>query len=519
MRNNEIRFGLPTGTVLKGNYSSYRIVDSIGQGTFGITYLAEILNDSGLDSGMLVCIKEFFMRDINGRSGTNVICSSDRGIFEHYRHKFEREARNLETIKDDNIVRVVESFRDNNTVYYAMSFISGGSLDELIQTRGAIAEKEALGIASTLAYALERLHSQGMVHLDLKPSNVMMLGGKMPVLIDFGLAKHFDEHGQPESSTTVGAGTPGYAPMEQSHYRGNDNNPWPLDIYALGGTTYKMLTGLRPPSAPDIYNDGFPDSELKKAGVSDMTIEIVRKSMSPLKDDRYQTANEMQQSIDRHLAELNQGQYPECISQNPDVSASVDMYSVNTETNASHSTQNSTRSGNEAADTPQYANVYDNPMANYFSPKPQKDNRIRNWILTVLIAIVVASIVFFGIQYYRAHNGIYDVSTESDSIELAKTESQSDVTANGEYRLIQMVGTDMPSSLELTVEKGNVSGEWHNRIGDIKFKGVYSDNCFQLRSTTTSLRLFLRDNGDNTFEGTLSGGGREESIVKFEYVK
>lgn len=530
MRNKNIRFGLPAGTILKGNYSSYRIVESLGQGTFGITYLAEILNDSGLDSGMLVCVKEFFMRDINGRNGTEVKCSSERGIFENYRDKFEREARNLESIKDDNIVRVVESFRGNNTVYYAMSFISGGSLDELIDTLGRIDEKEALCIASTLAYALERLHRQGMAHLDMKPSNVMMMGGKMPVIIDFGLAKHFNADGQPETSTTVGAGTPGYAPIEQSHYHGKDSNPWPMDVYALGGTMYKMLTGKRPPSAPDIYNDGFPEGDLKSLGISDRTIEIVRKSMAPMKTDRYATADEMQQEIDRHIADFNSAQ---SYSENTEyASSSTDYASVNAPHNSSYSSSyhsddyynnnhgnNGGGNNNGNNQQPRYANVYDNPMANYFPPKQPKDNRVRNWIMTIVIAIVVACGVFFGLGYFI--NGSHSASSEQteDSANTSDLEPKADITASGEYRLIQMVGTDMPSSLDLTVDKGKVTGEWHNRVGDIKFKGVYTDNCFQLRSTTTSMRLFLRDNGDNTLEGTLSGGGREESIVKFEYVK
>lgn len=112
------------------------------------------------------------------------------------------------------------------------------------------------------------------------------------VIIDFGLSKQYDESGEPESSTKVGAGTPGYAPIEQANYREGKDFPVTMDIYALGGTMFKMLTGRRTPEASDILNDGFPTYELYKRGIQNNLIAIISKAMSPTQKERYQTIAE-----------------------------------------------------------------------------------------------------------------------------------------------------------------------------------------------------------------------------------
>lgn len=99
-----------------------------------------------------------------------------------------------------------------------------------------------------------------MLHLDLKPANIMRKGNEDLVLIDFGLSKQFNSNGNPETSTKIGLGTPGYAPIEQANFRKEDYSTLPatLDIYALGGTMFKMITGKNPTDASAILNDGFP---------------------------------------------------------------------------------------------------------------------------------------------------------------------------------------------------------------------------------------------------------------------
>ncbi|MCD7721397.1 MAG: protein kinase, partial [Prevotellaceae bacterium] len=192
-----------------------------------------------------------------------------------------------------------EEFETNGTVYYAMDYISGGSLDDHIARKGRLNEKETVGFAREICSALQFMHENGMLHLDLKPLNIMLRDGHA-VLIDFGLSKQYNEVGEPESSTKVGAGTPSYAPIEQASYRDGKGFPVTMDIYALGATMFKMLTGRRPPEASDIMNFGFPADELQGLGVSPWLIELTGKCMSYMFKERPQSAAEVLEVLERH---------------------------------------------------------------------------------------------------------------------------------------------------------------------------------------------------------------------------
>ena len=127
----------------------------------------------------------------------------------------------------------------------------------------------------------------------------MMRENGEPALIDFGLSKEYDKSGKPETSTTVGRGTPGYAPIEQAQYREGVDFPATMDVYALGATMFKMLTGTRAPEASDILNYGFPYRELKKHNVSDALIACISKAMEPTKKKRFQTVKDFVTAIDK----------------------------------------------------------------------------------------------------------------------------------------------------------------------------------------------------------------------------
>ena len=307
---------LPEGIVLHGEAYDYKITSVLGQGSFGITYRAKVEMRGALgtlDSNMYVAIKEFFMKEVNGRDNTSVTSGSTSrdGLFEYYREKFEREARNLSTLQHKNIVRVLESFQANGTVYYAMEYISGQSLDSLIikAPHHCLDAATALGYTQQLGSALSFMHSKGMLHLDVKPANAMVKDDGTVVLIDFGLSKQYAANGEPESSTKVGAGTPGYAPLEQASYREGKGFPTMMDVYALGGTLYKMLTGQRPPEASEILNDGFPIGEMKQHGVPPQVAACVRKAMAPLKKDRYKTIDQLLNALAQ--CSLHGGSYDE----------------------------------------------------------------------------------------------------------------------------------------------------------------------------------------------------------------
>lgn len=291
---------LAPGTVLHGAAYCYKIIQTLGQGTFGITYLAEACDSTAVNdeaTAMYVTVKEFFISKINGRNGTAVTASDDGGYFDHYKRRFVKEAQNLESLHHNNIVKVAEAFESNNTAYYVMEFIDGETLSQYIARRGAVDERRAVALTLEIADALAYMHSRNMLHLDIKPSNVMLRDGHA-VLIDFGLSKQYDDKGEPESSTSIGLGTPGYAPVEQANYHEHCGLPATLDIYALGATMMKMLTGIEQmPTASEVLNDGFPTILFRQKGVSAQLTTVVQKAMSPLKKDRYQTVNELKAAL------------------------------------------------------------------------------------------------------------------------------------------------------------------------------------------------------------------------------
>jgi len=293
--------GLKPGTSLQGG--KYKIIRTLGQGSFGITYLAStrtVINGGlgRMEVSVNVTVKEFFMSDLNSRAadGTGVEKTNSPLVY-NYRVKFRREAENLSKLHHPNIVKVLEVFEENNTAYYVMEFIDGETLDDYIRGKGRLPEDEALRISGSVCTALTYMHAHNMLHLDLKPKNIMLDSEGGIRLIDFGLAKQFNDNGEPESSTSLGLGTPGYAPIEQAQYKQDGTLPVTLDIYALGATLYKMLTGHTPPESSYILNEGLPQDVLQGAGVSPAVIAVVTKAMAALRKDRYPTVDAMQRAL------------------------------------------------------------------------------------------------------------------------------------------------------------------------------------------------------------------------------
>lgn len=304
---NNTTTSLAIGTILHGEAYDYKIMDVLGQGTFGITYKAKVEMKGALgrlDSNMYVAVKEFFMKEVNGRENSSVTSgsTSNGGLFYYYRDKFEREARNLSTLSHPNIVKVLEAFHANGTTYYSMEYIDGISLDKKIaqSPQGRMPLTEAIETLKQISAAIAFMHSRNMLHLDVKPGNVMMRKDGTAVLIDFGLSKQYTSDGEPESSTKVGAGTPGYAPIEQASYHEGKGFPTMMDVYALGGTLFKMLTGQRPPEASEILNEGFPTDSLRQLFIPDNIVNSISRAMAPLKKDRWQTVDEFVNHLDEH---------------------------------------------------------------------------------------------------------------------------------------------------------------------------------------------------------------------------
>ena len=276
---------LQTNTTLQGG--KYRIERVLGQGGFGITYLAEQVS-----LGRKVAIKEFFMKDFCGRSDdTRTVETPSTGSsrqVELYRKKFVKEAHNLARLSHPNIINVIEVFEENGTVYYVMPYLSGGSMYDYVKNHGALSEDEAMKYIRQIAKALKYMHEDMHIcHYDVKPSNILLDGKGYAILIDFGISKNYDASGHETSTTPVGL-SEGYAPIEQ--YQQNVAEFSPVsDIYALGATLYYLLHGKCPVNAP---SRAAGTALLMKKNLSQNTKDLINATMKISKAERAQSMDE-----------------------------------------------------------------------------------------------------------------------------------------------------------------------------------------------------------------------------------
>lgn len=199
-------------------------------------------------------IKEFFPKDFCNRDEATaqitVGTQSKKALVEKLKRKFTDEARALCRLSHPGIVSVTDVFEENGTAYFVMDYVEGRSLSDMLKIEGPMSEARAVGYIRQIALALQYVHNNNRLHLDVKPANIMVDKNDHAVLIDFGASKQYDEESGENTSTIMGK-TPGYAPIEQM---GNNVQKFApaTDIYALGATLYKLLTGVTPPSSADL---------------------------------------------------------------------------------------------------------------------------------------------------------------------------------------------------------------------------------------------------------------------------
>ena len=270
-------YALQPDSTLQGG--KYRIIEKLGQGGFGITYLAE----NTLLEGK-VAIKEFFFKEYCERddstSYVTVPTSSNRETVLRFKQKFIKEAKTIFRLNHPNIVRIHDVFEENGTAYYVMEYIEGESLGDMVKRRGAIPEAEALDYVKDVASALEYIHSKNINHLDIKPGNLMKRkeDGKV-LVIDFGVAKQYDLATSQGTTTTPVGISHGYSPAEQYRKNGVQSFSPQSDVYALAATLFKLLTGSTPPEAMEIQDEGLPVAELQAKQISRPVISAIAMAM------------------------------------------------------------------------------------------------------------------------------------------------------------------------------------------------------------------------------------------------
>ena len=279
------------GTLLKNG--EYRIEKVLASGGFGITYLA-----GQVALGRKVAVKEFFMKDICNRDENHINISvpsvGSKELVSRFRQKFLKEARLIASFDHSNIIRIHDVFEENGTAYYVMEYLEGESLGALVSRQGALDEQLAVRYIRQIASALAEVHAANLLHLDVKPANIMLKKKGDAVLIDFGISKHYDDSGSQTSSAPVGI-SEGYAPLEQYESGALYDFSPATDIYSLGATLYFLLTGHRPPKAGDVMNDGLP---VLPEDISLAVRNAIGAAMIPRRKDRPQSIAEFLEILD-----------------------------------------------------------------------------------------------------------------------------------------------------------------------------------------------------------------------------
>lgn len=283
---------LPEGIEL----GDYRIVRTLGQGGFGITYLA-----LGKTTGRKVVIKENLPSFCACRDQSNMCVAATNPDdpaqeFVKYQADFVREARLLAGLKHPNIVQVQGAFEALGTAYYVMPWVGGRELHRIAPAPEKLDEAWLCPLLHELLDALAYLHERNIYHRDIKPANILVTDEGQPVIIDFGTARSIVS----ERSATL-VGSPGYSPIEQITSHGQ-RGPW-TDIYSLGATCYRLITGEQPPDSvariaaeTDSLQPLSGRPELRKR-FSQALLKSLDKALAVRGKDRWQSAREWKAAL------------------------------------------------------------------------------------------------------------------------------------------------------------------------------------------------------------------------------
>lgn len=295
---------LPDGHLLQNG--KYRLTHVVGQGGFGITYrgvwYTEVKGSLGtVKTEVPICVKEYFFKDYcyrePGSQAVKVHSETGKVLFNKFKEKLIKEAKILSEVHHPYIVNVLEVFEENNTAYIAMEYISGFSLKYMLEKNGILPETTVLKYVRQIGEALQFVHDKSILHLDIKPSNILIDKNGNARLIDFGVSKRYDIE-QEETSTTMLTLSKGFASIEQYDNEGIQVfSPRP-DIYSLGATMYNLLTGKIPTESILRATRPLQKPSEINAAISLKTEAVIIKAMQIVPADRFETVGEMLASLD-----------------------------------------------------------------------------------------------------------------------------------------------------------------------------------------------------------------------------
>lgn len=284
-------YSLQRNTGLIGRYV---IQEVLGQGGFGITYL-------GIDKlyGNKVAIKEYYPQKIAMRKAqyedvVTVTSIEEKNNYNKGKKRFLDEAQVMARFnKNEGIVKILDFFEANNTAYIVMEYLEGITLKQYLGKYGVIQFRNLIEMMLPLLEALIEIHSQGLIHRDISPDNIMVQHNSKLKLMDFGAARDYTESGNKSLTVIL---KPGYAPPEQYQTHGVQG-PW-TDIYALCATIYKCLTGITPPDAiARVMDDKFKEPDQLDGKLSPDIKKILWKGMNIFPEERYQDIVEFGEDV------------------------------------------------------------------------------------------------------------------------------------------------------------------------------------------------------------------------------
>lgn len=490
---------LPSGYILQNG--KYRLNHVVGQGGFGITYNAvwftEVKGPLGtLKTEVPVCIKEYFFKDYCFRDPqTNAVqVHSETGniLFAKFKEKQIKEAKILSDVSHPYIVNVLEVFEENNTAYIVMEYISGCSLKYMMETKGVLSESKLLKYTRQIGEALVFVHQNNILHLDIKPSNILIDKNDNARLIDFGVSKRYDLESE-ETSTTMLTLSKGFAAIEQYDSEGTQLfSPCP-DIYSLGATMYNLITGKAP--VESILRATRPlirPSEFNPA-ISPKTEDAILKAMEIVPQNRFQSAKEMLDALDIPVE---------------DTQDSNDLQ------------QTFPESGEETVLLPVDEN-YSKQV------KPSAHKKKKTWIAgtSVLVALsaIIVSAVFFIVQHNSAQEGLINQQREDDfnnaePKEVLNTESvEEELPANSQQELTvpakedvaepvitkknentevkeqEVIVAELPNESELEANYNQLIASGKEKMNIFDFEGARKDfsEAKAIRLTEEVVRLLI----------------------------
>lgn len=428
-------YSLQRNTGLIGRYV---IQEVLGQGGFGITYL-------GIDKlyGNKVAIKEYYPQEIAMRKAqyedvVTVTSIEEKNNYDKGKKRFLDEAQVMARFnKNEGIVKILDFFEANNTAYIVMEYLEGITLKQYLGKYGVIQFRNLIEMMLPLLEALIEIHSQGLIHRDISPDNIMVQHNSKLKLMDFGAARDYTESGNKSLTVIL---KPGYAPPEQYQTHGVQG-PW-TDIYALCATIYKCLTGITPPDAiARVMDDKFKEPDQLDGKLSPDIKKILWKGMNIFPEERYQD-----------IVEFGEDVYDALFT--PEENKKLDL--------------DNEKNIDEDLDSPDKDNEsvlkddkIEGAVKKTSIPKKEKRKSPVKKVLVIIVCLLLAG----GIKYYSTGNEQEISTAKKDLVENPKIVKDTSVEGGkkvtwdciwfGSYPQTKIVSSSKENDLYSTLEKSN----------------------------------------------------------------